>query len=239
VEADPPRAEFIWPADSVMRRPIDDLVPYARNARTHSPAQIDQLAASMIEWGWTNPVLVDEHGGIIAGHGRVMAAQKLRESGRSGYETIPTMTATGWTDAQKRAYILADNKLALNAGWDGEMLALELADLAELGANLDLTGFSDIEIETLLGEAVDPEQIWEGMPEYEHEDLGSVHRIAVHFATMEDYAEFQRLIGQSLTAKTRSIWFPEAEIRSVADKRYVTEGQDADGVDAEAAADAA
>lgn len=216
-----------WPADEVWRRPIDKLIPYARNARTHSEAQVAQIAASMEEWGWTNPVLVDEKGGIIAGHGRILAAQKLRESGRENYDTVPCMTADGWTDAQKRAYILADNKLALNAGWDGEMLALELADLQEMASDLSLTGFSEMEIETMLGDPADPADIWQGMPEYEHEDIGSVHRVVVHFATLEDYAEFQRIIGQSLTDKTRSIWYPEAEIRVVSDKRYVTE-DDAD-----------
>ena len=96
--------------DKIERRPIGSLIPYARNARTHSDAQIQQIAASMREWGWTNPVLVDEAGGIIAGHGRVLAAQRLQVS------EVPVIVASGWTDAQKRAYIIADNKLALNAG---------------------------------------------------------------------------------------------------------------------------
>ena len=133
-----------WPADSVERRPIAGLVPYARNARTHSPEQVDQIAASIKEWGWTNPVLVDEEGGIIAGHGRILAAQKL------GMAEVPVMVATGWTDAQKRAYVLADNKLTLNAGWDNDLLALELADLKALDFDTDLIGFSAEEIAALM-----------------------------------------------------------------------------------------
>ena len=105
-----------WPADKVERRAVADLVPYARNARTHSDEQVAQIAASIREWGWTVPILIDEGGGIIAGHGRVMAARKL------GLDEVPVMVAAGWSEAQKRAYVLADNKLALNAGWDLEML---------------------------------------------------------------------------------------------------------------------
>ena len=109
------------------RWPIERLIPYARNARTHSPAQIDQIAASIREWGWTNPVLVDADATIIAGHGRVLAARKLR------IRDVPVMVAAGWTEAQKRAYALADNKLALNAGWDDPLLALEIAELQQIG----------------------------------------------------------------------------------------------------------
>jgi len=116
------------------------LVPYAKNARTHSPAQIDQIAASIREWGWTSPVLVDEQGTIIAGHGRILAAQKL------GITDVPVMVADGWSETQKRAYILADNKLALNAGWDDALLGLELAELDGLGFDLELTGFTLDEI---------------------------------------------------------------------------------------------
>lgn len=129
-----------WPADNVERRSVVSLVPYAKNARTHSPAQIDQIAASIREWGWTVPVLVDEQGTIIAGHGRILAAQKL------GIADVPVMVANGWSETQKRAYILADNKLALNAGWDDALLGLELAELDGLGFDLELTGFSLDEI---------------------------------------------------------------------------------------------
>jgi len=131
------------PADKVERWAIDRLVPYARNARTHSDEQISQIAASIKEWGWTTPVLVDEQGGIIAGHGRTLAAQRLKIA------EVPVMVAKGWSDAKKRAYVLADNKLALNAGWDNEMLRLELGEIGDLGFDLDLTGFNAGEIAAL------------------------------------------------------------------------------------------
>jgi DNA modification methylase len=126
----------VWPADHVERWPTERLVSYARNARTHDAEQVEQIAASIREWGWTNPILVAEDGTIIAGHGRVLAAKKLR------LEEVPVMVASGWSDAQKRAYALADNKLALNAGWDLAMLGLELSELEGLGFELDLTGFN-------------------------------------------------------------------------------------------------
>ena len=123
---------------------LDALIPYARNSRTHSENQVAQIAASIKEFGFTNPVLIDETGSIIAGHGRVMAARKL------AITDVPSIRLTHLTEAQKKAYVIADNKLALNAGWDDEMLAVELTDLKDMGFDLDLTGFSTDEIEALL-----------------------------------------------------------------------------------------
>jgi ParB-like chromosome segregation protein Spo0J len=139
----------IWPADRIERWPIGRLVPYARNARTHSDAQIGQIAASVREWGWTNPVLVAEDGTIIAGHGRVLAAQKL------GITEVPVMVAAGWSEAQRRAYTIADNKLTLNGGWDQELLGLEIGELEVLGFDLDLIGFSDEERASLAARATE------------------------------------------------------------------------------------
>jgi len=132
------------PAEKIEQWAIERLVPYARNARTHSSDQVAQIAASIKEWGWTTPILVDETGNIIAGHGRTMAARQLN------IKEVPVMVAEGWSDTKKRAYILADNKLALNAGWDNEMLALELSELQGLDFDLDLTGFSAEEIAALM-----------------------------------------------------------------------------------------
>lgn len=138
--------------------PIGQLIPYARNSRTHSAAQIDQIAASMIEWGWTNPILADTKG-IVAGHGRVAAARKVLDSGSplrmaDGAPIpggkVPVIDCTGWSDAQRRAYVIADNKLALNAGWDDEMLSLELEGLGDDGYDLELIGFDQAEIDALL-----------------------------------------------------------------------------------------
>jgi ParB-like chromosome segregation protein Spo0J len=144
-----------WPADRIERWPIDRLVPYARNARTHTPAQIDQIAASIREWGWTMPVLVDEDGMILAGHARVLAAQKLRLA------DVPVIVARGWTEAQKRAYVIADNKLALNAAWDEELLRIELSDLKLGDFDIGLLGFDDAELNRILAErstgATDPD----------------------------------------------------------------------------------
>lgn len=142
----PEMTNVSWPADKVSRWPVAKLIPYARNARTHSDAQVAQIAASVREWGWTVPVLVDEDGGLIAGHGRVLAARQL------GLTDVPVMVATGWSDAQKRSYILADNKLALNAGWDAEMLRAELVDLTGMGSDMTLAGFSHDELAALMAD---------------------------------------------------------------------------------------
>ena len=130
-------------AHTIEQWPVNRLVPYDRNARTHSEAQVAQIAASITQFGFNNPILVDSSSGIIAGHGRLQAARKL------GLASVPVIVLDHLTDAQRRAYILADNKLALNAGWDEALLA---AELAEIEADIDLTfiGFDDKELERLL-----------------------------------------------------------------------------------------
>ena len=127
--------------DQLIKKPTNGLLPYARNSRTHSPEQIQQIAASIREFGFTNPVLIDEEDGIIAGHGRVLAAQQL------GLEQVPCLILSGLTDTQKRAYVIADNKIALNAGWDEALLYAEMQSLAEQHYEVSLTGFSYEEIE--------------------------------------------------------------------------------------------
>ena len=112
-----------------------DLIPYARNSRTHSDAQVAKIASSIREFGFLNPIIIDAENGIIAGHGRLMAAQKL------GIAEVPVLEASHLTEAQKRAYVIADNRLALDAGWDDELLKVELKDLDEQGFDLTLTGF--------------------------------------------------------------------------------------------------
>ena len=131
--------------DSIEHLPTDALVPYARNSRTHSPEQVAQIAASIKEFGFTNPVLIDANNTLIAGHGRVMAAQSI------GLLTVPAIRLAHLTDAQRRAYVIADNKLAENAGWDMATLAREVEDLQADGFNLDLLGFDDDELSGLLG----------------------------------------------------------------------------------------
>ena len=127
-------------------RSVDDLIPYARNSRTHSKDQVAQIAASIREFGWTNPILVDGDGTIIAGHGRVMAARKL------GEKDVPCIELGHLTEAQKRAYVIADNQLALNAGWDAEMLKVEIAELVDADFDLGLLGFDDVMLAGLMGD---------------------------------------------------------------------------------------
>lgn len=144
----------LWHANDIQQRPLATLIPYARNARTHSPDQVRQLAASIQEFGFTTPVLIDADGIIIAGHGRVLAAEQL------GLGEVPCITAPeDWSDAKRRAYTLADNKLALNAGWDADLLRVELAELDALVAqgalSLDLAiiGFSPEDLARLHDDA--------------------------------------------------------------------------------------
>ena len=133
----------------IVTRKVDDLIPYARNSRTHSDAQVAQIAASVREFGWTNPVLVDGENGIIAGHGRVLAARKL------GMEEVPCIELAGLSDTQRRAYIIADNKLALNGGWDDELLALELGELHAADFDMALLGFDASELSIKMGMGAD------------------------------------------------------------------------------------
>lgn len=151
----------------ITTRKVSDLIPYARNARTHSDEQVARIAASIKEFGWTNPILVDGENGIIAGHGRLAAARKL------GLKEVPTIELSGLSETQKRAYILADNRLALDAGWDEQMLSLELEDLRDLGADLDLMGFSAEELDNLLTTAGDSEESGGGKP-YPDAQTGSL-----------------------------------------------------------------
>ncbi len=125
---------------AIQYRPVCDLIPCARNTRTHSEEQVGQITASIREFGFTNPILLDGAKGIIAGHGRLAAARLL------GLKTVPCIELGHLSEAQKRAYIIADNKLALNGGWNEDLLRLELTDLKALGANLELTGFDLMEL---------------------------------------------------------------------------------------------
>jgi ParB-like chromosome segregation protein Spo0J len=130
--------------------PVADLIPYARNSRTHSDAQVAKIAASIREFGFLNPIIVDGQNGIVAGHGRVLAAQKL------GLDTLPVIEAAHLTEAQRRAYVIADNRLALDAGWDNELLKIELQDLGAQGFDLALTGFELGEMSDIFA-GIDPD----------------------------------------------------------------------------------
>ena len=183
-------------------RPLGELIPYARNPRTHSDAQVAQIAASIREFGWTNPVLVDGESGIIAGHGRVLAARKL------GLEQVPVIELAHMSEAQKRAYVLADNQLALNAGWDDELLRLELADLSELGFDLGLIGFGEGELERLLAgskEGLTEDDDAPALPEQAVTQPGDLwvlgeHRLLCGDATV--MADVERVLDGSLADMT-------------------------------------
>jgi DNA methylase/ParB-like nuclease domain len=183
-------------------RPLGELIPYARNPRTHSDAQVLQIAASIREFGWTNPVLVDGENGIIAGHGRVMAARKL------GLHQVPVIELAHMSEAQKRAYAMADNALALNAGWDQELLRLELADLSELGFDLGLVGFGEGELERLLAgtkEGLTEDDEAPALPEQAVSRPGDLwvlgeHRLLCGDATV--MADVERVLGGQLADMT-------------------------------------
>lgn len=156
---------------------VSELIPYVKNSRTHSDEQVAQIAASIKEFGWTNPILIDGENGIIAGHGRVMAARKL------GHTKVPTIELKDLTEAQKKAYIIADNRLALNAGWDNEMLKLEFDELAELGFDLELTGFSLDEIDALNPEIIEgltDEDATPAIPDEPKTKIGDIYQLGYH-----------------------------------------------------------
>jgi DNA modification methylase len=162
---------------NIEQRKVADLVPFARNSRTHSDEQVAQIAASIKEFGFTNPILTDGENGIIAGHGRLQAARKL------GLAEVPTIPLHGLTDAQKRAYVIADNKLALNAGWDAELLESEIRGLDDDGFDLSLLGFNENELAALLAEKTegltDPDDVPE-VPADPVSVLGDVWLLGKH-----------------------------------------------------------
>lgn len=174
----------------IQYKPIQDLIPYARNSRTHSDAQVAQIAASIKEFGWTNPVLLDGENGIIAGHGRVMAAHKLGET------EVPTIELSHMDENQKRAYIIADNKLALNAGWDNEMLMLEVKDLKDAGYDLGLTGFSLDELEELnptVVEGLVDEDEAPAVPQEAKTKPGDIYKMGKHRLMCGDSTSIEHL----------------------------------------------
>ena len=199
--------------------PTADLIPYARNTRTHSPEQVAQIAGSIREFGFTNPVLIDAENGIIAGHGRVMAAGKL------GLAKVPCIRLAHLTDTQKRAYIIADNKLALNAGWDEEMLALELGELGDLDFDLSLIGFDEAELGDIMAETTEGETDPDEVPEPPVDPvtvLGDVWVLGKH----------RLMCGDSTSIDAVDLLMPESAAMTFTDPPYLmdfTGGIHADG----------
>ena len=170
-------------------RKVSELLPYARNARTHSDAQVSQLAASIKEFGFNNPVAIDADGMILCGHGRVMAAQKL------GLTEVPTVCLSHLSSTQKKAYILADNKLALNAGWDNDMLKVELEDLKFSNFDLDLVGFSTEELDEIMNQDEEPEveddDYTVAVPQEPKAKLGEIYILGKHRLMCGDSTSIQ------------------------------------------------
>ena len=162
----------------ITTKKVDSLIPYVKNSRTHSDAQVAQIAASIKEFGWTNPILVDGDNGIIAGHGRLLAARKL------GFKEVPTIELKDLTETQKKAYIIADNRLALNAGWDNEMLTIELNELLADGFALEVLGFDPKELSALLEpeviEGLTDEDAVPDVPEEPKTKLGDIYQLGNH-----------------------------------------------------------
>lgn len=162
----------------ITQKKVDSLIPYINNSRTHSDEQVAQIAASIKEFGWTNPILVDGDNSIIAGHGRLLAARKL------GYKEVPTIELADLTETQKKAYIIADNRLALNAGWDNELLTIELNDLLADGFALELLGFDPKELDALLEpevvEGLTDEDAVPDVPEEPKTKLGDIYQLGNH-----------------------------------------------------------
>lgn len=162
----------------ITQKKVESLIPYINNSRTHSDEQVAQIAASIKEFGWTNPILVDGDNSIIAGHGRLMAARKL------GYKEVPTIELADLTETQKKAYIIADNRLALNAGWDNELLTIELNDLLADGFALELLGFDPKELDALLEpevvEGLTDEDAVPDVPDEPTTKLGDIYQLGNH-----------------------------------------------------------
>lgn len=223
--------------------PLADLRPNPNNARTHPEDQVEQIAASIKEFGFTNPMLVDIDAGctIVAGHGRRLAMMWLLGAGAkiklpSGKVlpkgVVPVIDCSGWTEAQRRAYTLADNRLAETSQWDEDLLKLELSFLSDADFSLDLSGFTDADLSRLISgaEGEDTEGVaareWEGMPEFAQGDKTAFRTIPVHFKNQAEVDAFAELIGQPITLKTRFIWSSGVEIETYADKRYASEGSE-------------
>ncbi len=199
-------------------RKVEDLIPYENNARTHSEAQVAQIAASIKEFGFTNPILINEANIIIAGEGRAMAAMKLK------LETVPCIVLSGLTEAQWVAYVIADNKIALGAGWDTDLLLEELGRISDLELDVNFTGFCEIEVMALLdhvkGELAEVSGVapttnadgsldWSGMPEFNQPRNKPFRSIVMHFNDQTSVDAFAKRLEKNVTDRTKYLWYPE------------------------------
>lgn len=193
---------------------IESLIPYANNPRNNLDA-VDKVAASIQAFGWQQPIVVDENMVVIVGHTRLLAAKSL------GLNEVPIHVADKLTDEQAKAYRLADNRVSEEATWDRALLGIELRDLDDLNFDLDVTGFTNVQLSNLLLDPnLMPDDEWEGMPEFHQENKEAFRTIIVHFKNEEDVNEFRKLMSANITEKTRAFWFPFTEIESVKDRSW-------------------
>ena len=193
---------------------IDSVIPYANNPRNNADA-VDKVAASIQAFGWQQPIVVDENMVVIVGHTRLLAAKKL------GFDEVPVQVADKLTAEQAKAYRLADNRVSEEATWDRALLGIELRELDDLNFDLDVTGFTNVQLSNLLLDPdLMPDDEWEGMPAFNQENKEAFRTIIVHFKNEEDVNEFRKLMSANITEKTRAFWFPFTEIESVKDRSW-------------------
>ena len=205
-----------WAAEHIIKRSVQELIPYERNPKIHSEQQISQIAESIREWGWTVPVVIDEKDNLLAGHGRLYAAQSL------GINEVPCVVATDWTEEQKKAYIIADNKVQENSSWDFSLLSAEIQNLSDQGFNLDKLGLSEADINFLGNLSPDEEFKFDYDPPEINESDSAVNDSPskttegyVEFAVVLEEADKKRLMSEINQVKS------DHQIESTADALMV------------------
>ena len=195
---------------------LKDLKPYENNPRLHSELQIIRIATSIKEFGFINTILADEKGMILAGHGRFLASQRL------DLDKVPVVVIDGLDDEQKKALVIADNKIASNSEWDENLLWDQIRELNDKGFDISKLAFEEVEILPMLDPNVvqDLSGEWEDMPEFSEEDKSAYRTLLVHFMNDEDIEKFKKLVKQEFTEKTKFIYFPEQENMDTEAKRY-------------------
>jgi hypothetical protein len=205
-----------WPAEKIELWTLDRIKPYGKNPRTHSEDQVELIAKNMQRFGVTTPVLVDQDGVLIYGHGRLLAAQKLK------FKTLPVCVAPAdWSEADKKAYRVADNQLGLLSMWDVPNLKGELGELDAVNFDLQMLGFGAAELKAwTMPELVDPLAEWRDMPEFIQASAQAFRTIVVHFKDENAVQAFAALVQQAIGPKTRFIWFPPEKNASQKDQAY-------------------
>lgn len=214
----PKLQEKKWPASKVSMRAMDRIKPYEKNPRTHPQSQIELLAKLMQTYGVDQPIVVDEDGVILKGHGRRLAAIA------AGFDAFPVVVHSGLSDDEKTALRIADNQAALLSRWDDEFLRADVTALKDEGFDLSILGFGEGELSAFMLDRVsgpnDPNAEWLGMPEFDQQNKMAFQRLTVHFKDQMAVDRFSEIVGQKITPGTKYIWYPEIEIETYADKRY-------------------